>query len=171
MLRKIWNNLRHKFIVCSFLIFIALGTAACQIFYIIPILIIQLPLRILGLAFQMLPYLIKFAPLALLFLEGKGDNAAEYYVSLPQQAPCVAREARFSCYLIDLSDKQQAAALVDEVGRKGGRMVFVKEASFIEEPGVLSQIHQQMQKSELQFAYDERVLEEDSTLSKKSFNV
>jgi hypothetical protein len=148
-----------------------MGTSACQLLFALPMMLLQIPFRILGMVFQMLPYLIKFAPLALLFLEGNGENAAEYYVSLPQGAPCVARNAKFSCYLIDLTDKQRAAALADEVSRKGGRMVFLKEAGLINEPGAISCLHQQMQQNNIQFAYDERVLEEDKALSKQSFNV
>ncbi|MBN1493914.1 MAG: hypothetical protein JW938_07185 [Candidatus Omnitrophica bacterium] len=136
----------------------------------IPILIIQLPFKILEIAFRLLPYAIKFAPLALLFIENSGENATECYAYLPHDATVVLADPQVSCYLVDLSDKENAAALAHEAAAKGGRMVFLQEYSSVDLPAISSEIYRSMKKNNVQFAYDERVLVHDDG-AERNYNV
>jgi hypothetical protein len=137
--------------------------SSCQALFQLPLLLLQLPIRILGMVFQMLPYLIKLAPIALLFIEDKGEHATEYYASLPMNAPSMAINDTVTCYVIDLDDKENAMLIAQQVAKNDDKMVFLNESSIFDSPEHVFAIYKNMQRNDIQFAYDERVTAEVSS--------
>ena len=161
MMNNLVTKLKNSACAIVLLFCILITTSSCQLLMAIPMMILQIPLIIIGMVFKMLPYLIKLAPLALLFIEGDNEHAVEYYALLPTTGVPIVVNKNVTCYLVDLSDKENALALAYQAADKGDRMVFLQEQSIMGSPGYISEIYENMKRNNIQFAYDARVVDEN----------
>ena len=118
-------------------------------------MVIELPFRILGIAFKLIPVIVKVAPLALMFVDSD-EELKEYYAFLPSQAPMVTLGDGTSVYRVELEEALQKKEFLGFLEKSRHKVLFL-ESEFPFEKKSIESAYRYFMDTGLTYAYQEEL--------------
>ena len=125
-------------------------------------MLIKLPFQIvvmtIRMIFQLLPYAVKYAPLALLFVDNTTAEDVDYFVSLPYTIDAYPLASGTVCVLVDTAKVPEAEELIRLTTAHNGSLILVGDESAVSDRHTLQNIYTYTKQQCISFGCDEQVL-------------
>ncbi len=119
--------------------------------------------------FQLIPYVLRYAPMALLFVDSeRAQNLDYYYAMLGKDVSTVSVTPSVTCFLVDTQSVADVDALVEHSKKQSDRLIFSAESTLPASQDYLGAVYDEMVQQGTHLAYDSRLRE---VLGKETFLV
>lgn len=168
LITQLKKRLRRNGAFVAFCLSLLVMNSSCMTLFQLPLMLIQLPFNIirmtLNMVLSLLPYVVKYAPLALLFVE-TDDGLSEYYAELPADMQPIMLAEGLMCVPVDLTDPRMYAQIETVLGGacQQERLVFLKSGTELPDTPQLLSIYTYMAQNNMRYACDARIMESEKS--------